>query len=299
MILHILQTLLYASHTVKIAIAVQHLLQLLTSYEVDLFSKQQQNMKFAANISTLCHDVPRLTDRFVHIVTRQDYRFTHVECQNPYDVPVSEWQDLMKQHPVSWSLINSLPLFNEWLSPTLPSQDKFKSLILDKAIEYANGLDCKRVHLIMNDVSDKQQHRLENEEGIVGLIDYASRVFEPHGITILLEPLSIRKNYYLRSYEKAIEITNQLKRPNVRVMLDIFHLQMLRGNLTQNIKQILPHTGHVQVSQAPLRDSPIRAGEISYPYVFKQLTKYEDVIGLEYFCDSNESFSWLRDFEDI
>lgn len=58
---------------------------------------------------------------------------------------------------------------------------------------------------------------------------------EPHGITCLIEPLATRKSYYLRSYALAKEIVEELKRPNLKIMLDTFHLQMLHGNLTENI----------------------------------------------------------------
>lgn len=71
------------------------------------------------------------------------------------------------------------------------------------------------------------------------LLKFGAQFMAPHGITCLIEPLSIRPLYYLRSYYDAIEIVKDLKQENLKVMLDTFHLQMLHGNLTENMKVCL------------------------------------------------------------
>ena len=71
---------------------------------------------------------------------------------------------------------------------------------------------------------------------IVELLDFGAKTLEEHGITCLIEPLATRKDYYLRSYDLAMDIVTKLKRPNLMIMLDTFHLQMLHGNLTERIK---------------------------------------------------------------
>ena len=71
---------------------------------------------------------------------------------------------------------------------------------------------------------------------IVELLDFGAKTLEQHGITCLIEPLATRKDYYLRSYDLAMDIVTELKRPNLMIMLDTFHLQMLHGNLTERIK---------------------------------------------------------------
>lgn len=259
-------------------------------------------MKFAANLSTLCNDIPKLTDRFVHLVNRGDYKFTSVECQNPYDVSVDEWKQLSLKHSIEWILINTEPLFAQWNSSCLPSKDEYKSLILDKALEYASGLSVQKVHLVMTDVSKQSQGDMKAESMVkmLELLDFAARTAEPLGVTCVIEPLCIRDSYYLRSYDLAKDIVNTVCRPNLKVMLDTFHMQMLGGNLTATIDSIAPHTGHVQISQAPSRNCPLASGEINYPYILKLLSKkWNGPIGLEYNSNSTESFAWLKDFVDI
>ena len=258
-------------------------------------------MRFAANLSTLCNDIPKLTDRFIHLVNRNDFKFTAVECQNPYDVPIDEWKQLSEKHSIEWVLINTLPLFAQY--PTdLPSKEEYKSLILDKALDYAKGLSIPKIHIVMNDVSKESQGDLKTPSmvRILDLLDFAARTAEPLGVTCVIEPLCIRNSYYLRSYDLAKDIVTQLSRPNLKVMLDTFHMQMLGGNLTSTIDMIAPYTGHVQISQAPTRNCPMATGEINYPYVLKLLSKkWKYPIGLEYNSHSTESFAWLKDFDDI
>lgn len=79
--------------------------------------------------------------------------------------------------------------------------------------------------------------------------------------------------------------------------MDIFHLQHLRGDLTHNIKWLLPYTGHIQVAQVPKRGEPNTLGEINYRYIFALLEqlKYEGWVGLEYTPsgDTVEGLSWI------
>ncbi len=66
----------------------------------------------------------------------------------------------------------------------------------------------------------------------------SAQFFQPHQITCLIEPLSTRSNYYLRSYSTAIDIIKSSKTDNLKIMLDSFHLQRLHGNLTERVEVI-------------------------------------------------------------
>lgn len=262
-------------------------------------------MKFAANLSTLCNDIPKLTERFAHIMSRKDYNFTYVECQNPYEVPIDEWKTLTNKHSAKWVLINTPPLFANWQANDLPSDDEYKSLILDKAFEYASQLSIPIVHLVMSDIVDEPSQdagkRSLKMTRMVELLNFAARIAEPLGITCVIEPLCIRDSYYLRSYDVAKAIVSEEgTQKNLKIMLDTFHMQMLGGNLTATIDKIAPLTGHVQISQAPSRNCPLVGGEINYPYILKHLSnKWSAPIGLEYNSHSSESFSWLKDFDHV
>ena len=87
------------------------------------------------------------------VVYRKDYRFDAIECQNPYDVSIDEWKELMsKSRSLQWILINSLPLFDQ--TKEIPSFDEYQRLVLNRTLDYAKALKAKKVHLIMTDVDD-------------------------------------------------------------------------------------------------------------------------------------------------
>lgn len=73
---------------------------------------------------------------------------------------------------------------------------------------------------------------------IIDLVHQAARFFQPHQIMCLVEPLSTRPNYYLRSYSTAMDIVQTSQSDNLKIMLDSLHLQRLHGNLTERVKVI-------------------------------------------------------------
>lgn len=94
----------------------------------------------------------------------------------------------------------------------------------------------------------------------------------------------------------------KINHPNLRVMLDIFHLQQISGDITHHIRgELMDYVGHIQVAQVPNRNEPNTAGEINYPYVFETIEKvsgYSDWIGLEYkpITDTIDGLKWLQTY---
>ncbi|CAF0893241.1 unnamed protein product [Didymodactylos carnosus] len=210
---------------------------------------------------------------------RKDYRFDAVECQNPYEFTIDQWKKVFNEEKrPKWVLINSPPLFDQ--PQTISTFDQYRQHILDKTLDYAKELKISKVHLVMNDVSNSSQI-----PSVVNLLKLAAQYFAPHNIMCLIEPLSTRSDYYLRSYYLAADIVREAKQSNLKVMLDSFHLQRLHGNLTENIELLAPFVGHVQISQTPLRDCPMNNGEVNHKYFLQKIaTFYHDYIGLEYIC---------------
>lgn len=68
------------------------------------------------------------------------------------------------------------------------------------------------------------------------LLAKGSRILNESNLMCLIEPLSTRKDYYLRSYDVALNILNELKEPNLKILFDTFHCQCLHGNITHYIQ---------------------------------------------------------------
>lgn len=83
-------------------------------------------------------------------MSSHDYRFEAIECQNPYDVPLEEWQQLQ---PLKWILINSVPLYDQMKE--IPSFDQYQQSVLNKTLTYSRALNVKKVHLVMSDIDQE------------------------------------------------------------------------------------------------------------------------------------------------
>lgn len=98
----------------------------------------------------------------------------------------------------------------------------------------------------------------------------------------------------------AINVIRSIGSENLKLLLDVFHLQQIKGNITHNIQDLAGYIGHVQIAQVPDRHEPDTPGEINYKYVLDLLSSngYDDWIGLEYKPkdDIIEGLKWVKDF---
>ncbi|KAL3267738.1 hypothetical protein HHI36_006865 [Cryptolaemus montrouzieri] len=103
----------------------------------------------------------------------------------------------------------------------------------------------------------------------------------------------------MNSYQRAVEVVKKIGSPNLKIMLDVFHLQHIQGNITNTIKDLAKFIGHVQIAQVPNRHEPNHPGELNYKYILDVLEKegYKDWIGLEYKpkTDTTSGLKWIQD----
>jgi len=254
-------------------------------------------LKFCANLSTMFQESGNLLDRYDAAAKAG---FKAVEFLFPYPFPVIDVVNAKKAANVEQILINAYPGDhpNDLGIAALPArQDDFPES-LEKSIEYAKALDCKSLHIMsgksLPGIIDTAMGDVYKEN-----IMYAAGCLEKHGIVGLIEPISqhVVPNYYMNSFPLALQMVKDAGSDFLKLQLDIFHLQMLEGNLTNRIKELLPYTGHIQISQVPDRHEPDSDGELNYQYILNLLEKYgyEGYIGLEYkpSTDSTKSLEWI------
>ena len=128
--------------------------------------------------------------------------------------------------------------------------------------------------------------REEQHESIVECLKAAAPLVEEAGITIVVEPLNTlvdHGGYYLWSSREGFEIVREVGSKNVRLLYDIYHQQIMEGNLISNITKNIDLIGHFHVGDVPGRHEP-GTGEINYLNVFKAIarTGYRGYIGLEF-----------------
>lgn len=117
-------------------------------------------------------------------------------------------------------------------------------------------------------------------------------------VTFVLENLNTAVDHPGVPFAKAVDclaLVAALNRPNVRLMLDLYHAQIGEGNLIALLERALPYIGEIQVADVPGRREP-GTGEINYPAVARALRKlgYRGVIGLEAFAESDSELALSR-----
>ena len=225
-----------------------------------------------------------------------------MECHFPYDIAVDVLKGRLDSAGIRMTGINTSPgdaSAGEWGLCGIPGrQSEFVDQI-DEALHYARVLGAGTIHVMAGIV--KPQERLAARETFLQNLRHAASKALDEGVTLLLEPLNQRdKPGYLFSTtgEIAAAIAD-LGAPNVRLLFDIYHVQITEGDLTTRLERYSDIIGHVQVSAVPDRGEPNR-GEIALGHIFGTLDTigYAGLIGLEYKPRGSTiaGLGWIEEF---
>jgi hydroxypyruvate isomerase len=132
-------------------------------------------------------------------------------------------------------------------------------------------------------------------------LKYAATQLEQADIIGVLEPINHYSipGYFLNDYKFALQTIHEVGSRNIKLMTDIFHMQLITGNISNNLKELAPFIGHVQIAQAPKRNEPDSDGELNYRYILNEISSiYDDFIGLEYtpLTTTSAGLKWINNF---
>lgn len=241
--------------------------------------------RFAANLSMLYNDVDFL-DRFA--AAARD-GFKGVEYLFPYAHTPEQLATLLHQHGLQQVLFNAPP--GDWDAgergiACLPGREAEFRKGIANAITYAQALQCPRIHVMAGLVPQSVDSATVHATYVAN-VSYAAEQAAAHGIQILLEPINGRDmpGFFLSRQDQAHTLVAEICAANVKVQMDLYHCQIVEGDLAMKIRQYLPtgNVGHIQIAGVPERHEP-DVGEINYPYLFQLLDSlgYEGWIGCEY-----------------
>ncbi|MFZ4550404.1 MAG: 2-oxo-tetronate isomerase [Aquabacterium sp.] len=242
------------------------------------------SLKFAANLSWLYTDLPFL-DRFE--AAAHD-GFQGVECLFPHEHPMTEVRDRLHHNGLQLVLFNAAP--GSWaqgergLACLSGREDEFRASV-DQALELAAALDCPRIH-VMAGLSDPASSTAAWTRYQSNLSWAAQRAAQA-GRTLMIEPINTRDMpcYLLSKQRQAHDVVQAIGSPHLQVQMDLYHCQIMEGDLTMQLRQWLPtgRVGHLQIAAVPDRGEP-NAGELHYPHVFAELAalNWQGWIGCEY-----------------
>ncbi|KAM4720925.1 putative hydroxypyruvate isomerase [Rhinophrynus dorsalis] len=265
------------------------------------------NLQFSANLSWLFPEVPDLPGQ---IHTAAEAGFQAVEVAWPYDSDRRLLRTALDKHHVNLVLLNTPPgniQAGELGLGAVPGrQDEFRAG-LSQAVSWASDLGCQRIHIMAGRVPlglERQSVEKEMEQTFIENLKYAADVLCQAGMVGLLEPINsliTEPRYFLNTPQHAASILQKVGRPNLKLQMDLYHWQIMGGNLTQNIKTFFPLIGHVQIAQVPHRNEPDHPGELNFMYLFDLLQElgYKGYVGCEYKPqgDTRKGLGWLENYK--
>uniref|UniRef100_A0A1I8GGX5 IKs producing slow voltage-gated potassium channel subunit alpha KvLQT1 n=2 Tax=Macrostomum lignano TaxID=282301 RepID=A0A1I8GGX5_9PLAT len=240
---------------------------------------QAPSLRLSANLSWLFADRPGIVERLGRAAARG---FRYVEAMDAGgETPASLADACRRAGGLQFALINAppcrLPSGDLGLTALPDRREEFRAG-LSAAADLCSALSCPTLHVMSGRTTVRSP---EVRAAYVDGLREAVQIFAPLGVTCVIEPISNIADYYLNSYTDAVAIINDV--PGLRLLLDLFHLQMLEGSL-DSLPAYLPLAGHVQIAQAPGRQEPGAPGDIDYGAVLRQIGEagYSGCVGLEY-----------------
>ena len=152
------------------------------------------------------------------------------------------------------------------------------------AIEYAKALECKTVQC-PSGTTPKEIDPALVRDTFVSNLRFAAAKLGQEGIRLVIEPVNTREHHgrYITTTAEALSIIEEVGSENLGIEHDLYHMQIMEGDLARTIEANLDRIWHVQVADNPGRHEP-GTGEINYPFLFDLLDRlgYEGWIGCEY-----------------
>jgi len=255
--------------------------------------------KFAANLTMMYNEVDFL-DRFE---AAAESGFKGVEYLFPYPFGKDELAERLQQHGLT-QVLHNLPA-GDWGAgergiACLPDRVGEFQEGVGQAIDYARALGCKQVNCLAGltpDGVDAQKVR----STFVSNLRFAADKLAEAGIRLLIEPINTRDipGFYLCGTHQALDIIGATGSDNIALQYDIYHMQIMEGDLAPTIEANLARIEHMQLADNPGRHEP-GTGEINYPFLFDFIDGlgYQGWIGCEYkpAADTKAGLGWIKPY---
>lgn len=239
--------------------------------------------RFAANLSMLFTEVDFL-DRFA---AAAEAGFSGVEYLFPYDFPVEEIRARLDANKLEQVLFN-LPA-GDWgkgergIACHPDRVEEFRAGV-DKAIAYAKVLGNTQINCLAG-IRPQGHDCATIEQTFVENLKFAAEKLEAAGIKLVIEAINTRDipGFYLNNTKQALAIREKVGSANLFLQYDIYHMQIMEGDLARTVESNLAAINHVQLADNPGRNEP-GTGEINYRFLFQHLDRigYQGWIGCEY-----------------
>ena len=254
---------------------------------------------FAANLTMMFNEVDFL-DRFA---AAADAGFKGVEYLFPYDYEPAQLAELLERHNLA-QVLHNLPA-GDWAAGERgiachPDRVAEFQEGVGKAIEYATALSCPQVNCLAGVAPDGVSAE-DMDATLVSNLSYAAEQLKAAGIRLLIEPINTIDipGFTLNYPEQARDLIERVGSDNLFLQHDLYHMQIMQGDLARNIERNMDIIRHIQIADNPGRHEP-GSGEINHPFLFDYLDNigYHGWIGCEYVpaATTDEGLTWLNPY---
>ncbi len=175
-----------------------------------------------------------------------------------------------------------------WKEPNLASGDQNKReeflAYINESVDVAKRVHAKYMTVVPGHVDLRQSMGFQTAH-VIESLKQASGILEPHGLTMVLEPLNFRNHpgLFLTGSPQAYEICKAVNSPSCKILFDIYHQQIQEGNLIPNLRAVWDEIAYIQIGDNPGRKEPT-TGEINYKNVFKFIHNqgFDGILGMEH-----------------
>ncbi|MCP8940633.1 hydroxypyruvate isomerase family protein [Alsobacter sp. SYSU M60028] len=250
--------------------------------------------RFAANLSMMFNEWDFM-DRFA---AAADAGFDAVEFLFPYEHAPDAIARRLADHGLTQALFNLPP--GDWaagergLACLAGREAEFREGVR-KAKAYVEATGVRRVHM-MSGHGDAADPAARGR--YVANLRHAADELGPLGAQVLLEPINGRDmpGYFMNSFALAESIVREVASPRVALQFDMYHRQILHGDVTMGLRAQFPMVAHVQIASVPSRNEP-DGEEMNYPFLFAELDRlgYDGFVGCEYRprAGTREGLGWF------
>ena len=256
--------------------------------------------KLAANLSLLFPQVP-FPERFAAAAKAG---FRYVEYQFPYAFGSAK-EIAERAHAAGVEVVlHNLPAGDAAKGDRgiacQPGRVKEFREGVERAIEYAKAAGCPRLNALAG-IAPASVPREKIRETLVENLRFAAGKLKQAGLLLLTEPCNTRTipGFFLNSSKEGIEVIDAAGADNLMLQYDVFHMQIVEGDLAKTIERLLPRIGHIQVADVPDRNEP-GTGEINFSWLLPHIDRlgYQGWIGAEYLPkgDTVEGLKWAAPY---
>jgi hydroxypyruvate isomerase len=256
-------------------------------------------LKFAANLSFLYPELPFL-DRFAAAAADG---FKAVEYAVPYVAAPEELAARLKANGLVQALFN-LPA-GDWdggergIACHPDRVEEFRTGV-EVALRYAEALDCKKINCLAGFAPEGVAAEVLDQT-FADNLRYAAGRLKAAGVLLVIEPINQRDmpGFWLSTSAHAERLLEMVGSDNLKIQYDIYHMQIMQGDLMPTYARLKDKIGHIQIADTPGRHEP-GTGEINYDFVFAELDRlgYDGWIGAEYkpLTTTSAGLGWMAPF---